>query len=653
MTSCKTIDIAKLKIFETNLNDPAAFTDMNKIKVLPEALINKIAAGEVVERPASVVKELVENAIDAGSDQIFIAIKNGGKDFISILDNGSGMSGDDAQLAIERHATSKILTSEDLENINTMGFRGEALAAIAAVSRFEVTTCSDEEAGGFQVRVEGGKLTQTARIGFPLGTRIIVENLFFNTPARQKFMKSVNTEYNHIHELIIRLALGHPQIQFRLTHNKTVVLNLPKGQNFSQRIQHCFGSDISADLIECQYEESYLSFEGLISHPAKNRASKRWQHIFINNRYVKNRSINHAIYSGYRTLLMKNMHPMFFLKLKLMPQEIDVNVHPAKTEIRLKNPNLIHTIFSEHIARILKSGSRNQLLGKPKSEDIEREQSTEKRETPNIVQKPTIPATEFHSEKNMYIEPNEQIGFNVPTAKTESATQSSSHFLKQTESEVVPIVENNPFDFSAKSDFEVNKKALPIHSNFHVIGQLHNKYILAQGENRLIVIDQHAAHERIRFEEIRNLFYSRELEAHPMLIPIMMELPPQDGLLLEQYQDSWEKLGFVIDHFGGNDYSIKEIPFILKDSDIPKVIREVLDEMSQFGKSGRLEEFFNQVFERMACHSSIRASHSLSIQEMDALIDQLINLNIQLYCPHGRPILIEIEMNELDKRFKR
>jgi len=637
---------------------------MNKIKILPEALINKIAAGEVVERPASVVKELVENAIDAGSDQIFIVIKNGGKDFISILDNGSGMSSNDAQVAIERHATSKIIKSEDLENIHTMGFRGEALAAIAAVSRFEVTTCSDEASGGFQVRVEGGKLTQTARIGFPLGTRIIVENLFFNTPARQKFMKSVNTEYNHIHELIIRLALGHPHIQFRLTHNKAVVLNLPKGQSFSERIQHSFGSDISDDLIECQYEESYLAFEGFISHPAKNRASKRWQHIFINNRYVKDKSINHAIYSGYRTLLMKNMHPMFFLKIKLMPSEIDVNVHPAKTEIRLKNPNLIHTIFSEHIARILKSGSRNQLLGQTKVEDKETEPSNsasqsmpelqKNKQSSQPVQRPPVnPTTEFHSEKNMYIEPNEQIGFDVPTLNKKATTDSPPVSTNQAEPKIAASDESNPFDFSTKNDFNGNKKALPVHANFHVIGQLHNKYILAQGEDKLIVIDQHAAHERIRFEEIRNLFYSRELETNPMLIPIMMELPPQDGLLLEQYQDSWEKLGFVIDHFGGNDYSIKEIPLILKDSDIPMVIREVLDEMSQFGKSGRLEEFFNQVFERMACHSSVRAGQSLSSHEMDSLIDQLVNLNIQLYCPHGRPILIEIELNELDKRFKR
>ena len=331
---------------------------MASIRILPEGLINKIAAGEVVERPSSVVKELVENSIDAGADQIFVTIKNGGKDLISVLDNGKGMTIDDAQLAIERHATSKISTTEDLDNINTMGFRGEALAAISAVSKFEMTTCQDEETGGFQIRVEGGKLTHTAKLGFPKGTRISVENLFFNTPARQKFMKSVNTEYNHIHDLIIRQAMGRPDIQFRLTHNKAVILNIPKGQDFNQRIQHCFGTEIFNDLVECNYEEPYLSFTGLISDPAKNRSSRRWQHTYVNDRYVKCNTLNHGIYAGYRTLLMKNMHPMFFIKVYLSPKEIDVNVHPTKVEIRLGNPNLIHTIFSEQIGGIIKHQTR-------------------------------------------------------------------------------------------------------------------------------------------------------------------------------------------------------------------------------------------------------------------------------------------------------
>ncbi len=624
---------------------------MPKIQILPESLINKIAAGEVVERPASVVKELVENSIDAGSDQIFVTIKNGGKDYISVLDNGNGMTAEDAQLSIERHATSKIINNEDLENINTMGFRGEALAAIAAVSRFELTTCGDEETGGYQVRVEGGKLTHSARMGFPKGTRITIENLFFNTPARQKFMKSVNTEYSHIHNLIIRLALGNPDIQFRLTHNKNLVLNIPKNQNFRQRIQDCFGSEISDDLVECEYEESYLSFKGLISYPSKSRSSKRWQHTFVNNRYVKNKTINHAVYAGYRTLLMKNIHPMFFIKVDLSPKEIDVNVHPAKTEIRLRNPNLIHTIFSEQISRLLKTNNRKQFFNPENnpstSEDVEPISTTENRISPDQEGQPF---------PEVFVETNEQLGFqSSPSQKIERP--SSTKRTEATKSDESEQTISNPFSFSGQPDAEPDTLS-PVHLlaqdyNYQIIGQLLNKYIIAQGEKSMVLIDQHAAHERIRFEEIRSRFYAKTLDTQPLLIPVIMELPPQDGLLLEQHQESLEKMGFVIDHFGGNDYSIKEIPTILQDCDAQNLIKDILDEVAQFGKSGKMEDIYDNIFERMACHSAIRASQPLSTQEMQALLNQLAAMNIPLYCPHGRPILIEFNINDLDKKFKR
>ncbi len=623
---------------------------MPNIQILPESLINKIAAGEVVERPASVVKELVENAIDAGSDQIFIIIKNGGKDFISVLDNGSGMSADDANLAIERHATSKIETNEDLENITTMGFRGEALAAIAAVSRFELTTCGDEEKGGFQIRMEGGKIVHSARTGFPKGTRICVENLFFNTPARQKFMKSVNTEYNHVHDLIVRLALGNPAVQFRLTHNKNLVLNIPKTTSFKQRVEHCFGAEITDDLLECKHEESYLRFHGLISHPSKAKSSKRWQHTFVNGRYVKCQTINHGIYEGFKTLLMKHTHPAFFVNLELSPQELDVNVHPAKTEIRLKNANLVHTILANQVSLQLKSIERDMLIGSKDEEVLESTSNPEIASKSEINSVNTIPEEKTTS---VYIEKDNQLGFMPPVPETFSPPKRNKSFNKVEPAET----EDKPFSF-AKSEglkplAEFETETVDPETGFTVIGQLSNKYILVQGEDKLVLVDQHAAHERIRFEEIKNQFFSNTLQSQPLLVPMMIELPPQDGILLEQYQDSWEKLGFVIDHFGGNDYSVKEIPIVLKDTNISNVIKDVLDEMAQFGKTGKLESFFNEVFEKIACHSAIRASQTLTMEEMKALINQLVKLDITLHCPHGRPVWIEFTLPELDRRFKR
>lgn len=624
---------------------------MPSIQILSETLINKIAAGEVVERPASVVKELVENAIDAGGDQIFVTVDNGGKTFISVLDNGKGMSEEDANLSIERHATSKISTNQDLENISTMGFRGEALAAISAVSRFELTTCGDEIAGGYQLRMEGGKIIHTARMGFPQGTRIVVEDLFFNTPARQKFMKSANTEFGHIHDLIVRLALGNPHIQFRLTHNKNLILNIPKETDYRNRIAHCFGNEVAESLIECSHEESYLSFNGFISDPTRSRQSKRWQHTFVNGRYVKCQTINHGIYEGYKTLLMKGLHPMFFMHLNLSPSEVDVNVHPAKTEIRLKNANLVHTIFSSQVSKLLKLQDRSTMLTRsqpPITEDKEVQ-------APKPDQKETREPAK--NDPVLFTGVDDQLGFETeaPSRKDENASASDQTFLKTDPEETQ--LDQDPFAFTPavglKQAVDVPLDEPSSDLPLTVLGQFQTKYIVAQGENKLILIDQHAAHERIRFEEIKQQFFDQQIQTQPLLVPVMIELPPQDGLLLEQYQESWTKLGFTIDHFGGNDYSVKEIPMILKDSDIGAVIKDVLDEMSQFGKSGKLETFFNEVFEKMACHSAIRAAQPLSREEMVALVKQLVKYDISLHCPHGRPVWIEFSLEELDRRFKR
>ena len=642
---------------------------MSAIQVLPESLINKIAAGEVVDRPFSVVKELMENSIDAGADQIFVTIDQGGKDYISVLDNGDGMSAKDAQLSVERHATSKIATPKDLENVTTMGFRGEALAAIAAVSRFELTTCSDENKGGFQVRIEGGKRIHAAKTGFPKGTRISVENLFFNTPARRKFMKSARTEYGHIHDLIIRLSLGYPSIQFKLVHNKSVILNITKGHTFKQRVRHCFGDEIADDLMECRHEESYLSLSGLISRPNKNRTSRRWQHTFVNDRYVKCLSINHGIYEGYKTLLMKNMHPVFFVKVHVNPSEIDANVHPAKTEIRVKNPNLIHTILANTISGLLKLGTRKQIFTHTISNKTEPEvdQTISDQGGSSEVQSKepdheNLRVESVHDEsmqtKPLFKETSHQLGFTAPNpVQTKERPKRKSTPVCHTSGPAEEIENADIFHFSndvkQHSEARVLDRAVTENAIYQVIGQLSKKYILAQGDNCLIVVDQHAAHERIRFEEIRGQFYSKELAILPLLIPLMMELPPQDGVLLEQYREEWEKIGFEIDHFGGNDYSIKKIPAILQDRDIPLIIRQVLDEAAQFGKSGKLELFFNEVFEKMACHSSVRSGQKLSHQEMQSLLDQLTGFNLHLSCPHGRPFIIEMPIGELDHRFKR
>ena len=343
------------------------YSAKKSVRILPESLINKIAAGEVVERPASVVKELLENSIDAGATDIQVTVKNGGKDLISILDNGCGMNEEDAQLAVERHATSKIIDENDLFRIQTLGFRGEALAAIASVSHFELLTCDDESQGATRIFIKGGYLEQMGKIGFPQGTKITVERLFYNTPARLKFLKTTATELQHIQQHLVQKSLAHPHIHFRLTHNRQLLLNLSGGQQLQTRIQQLFGEEFKEILMTVKHEETYLQYSGFISFPSKPRTSRRWQYIFVNDRNVKSPAINHGIYGGYGTFLGKGQHPVFFLNLKIDPTEIDVNVHPAKTEIRFRNSQLVHTILLDQISRALKDGASRRFFGREHS----------------------------------------------------------------------------------------------------------------------------------------------------------------------------------------------------------------------------------------------------------------------------------------------
>jgi len=491
---------------------------MSSIQILPEDLINKIAAGEVVERPASVVKELVENAIDAGADEVFVTIADGGKSLISVLDNGKGMSPEDARLAVQRHATSKLKTEADLEQIVNLGFRGEALAAISSVCRFELTTCEDEAVGGFQYQITGGKRPKELRIGFPRGTKIVVADLFFNQPARLKFLKAIKTEYHHIYDLILRLALAHPEIQFKLTVDKKLTLNLPKGQDFLARIEDCYGHEIAADLVHISHKESYLSFDGYFSHPAQARSSRRWQQVFLNGRSVKNQTLSQSVYEGYKTLLMKNMHPMFFMNIEMNPAEVDVNVHPAKTEVRLRNPTLIHTIFAEGLQRSLKDESRKRFFGS-NPEPAETEPSA-------VVSEGQLRAGE--ASKATFVEVNDQIGFKTDTPQPKTPSRNQPQPLGAKPATYAPKAGDSAFSFNVgepvKAAESPNLKTAD--EGFSAIGQLAEKYILAQGAGRLILVDQHSAHERVRFEEIRSDFYNHQLETHSLMLPLILSLPP-------------------------------------------------------------------------------------------------------------------------------
>ena len=648
---------------------------MGRIHVLPDSVINQIAAGEVVERPASVVKELVENAVDAGATQITVTLKEGGRDLISVLDNGSGMDEADARLAVERHATSKIALAEDLAAIQTLGFRGEALASIASISRLELVTCADEHAGGICLKLEGGTGLTVSRQGFPRGTRVTCADLFFNTPARRKFLRSSPTEFQYTHALLAQLALAHPQVHFRLQHNGKPVDSWPAAATLSERVLQVLGPEVHEGMAEVRGEEGALSFEGLVSLPSHGRPSRRWQHLFLNNRPIKNAGLNHAVYHAYRTLLMKDRHPAFVLKLRVHPAEADVNVHPAKTEVRLRNPQWAHTVLADKLHKALLDAGRRQALGEPVSvfgsgrnragADADRlvadgGMAPAFGANPGMAPVPGAMAQGFRTRHD----PAQPVPGGVPRgdlavqgwAATSDAAEAAERsggdtaaFHFHAAGTAVALTPGG----AARGFDGTGQEALALPLGVQVLSQLHTTYILAQREGSLVVIDQHAAHERILFEQLRSQFLTGAVKTERFLVPPTFELSPQNGVLLEQYLPQWRRLGFEIESFGRNGYLVREAPSILAGRDLKALLLEVLDELALFGKSGRLEEVLNEILERVACHGAIRAGMMLSQPEMEALVAQLEQLEINLYCPHGRPVWVEIGEREMEKRFKR
>jgi DNA mismatch repair protein MutL len=650
---------------------------MGRIHLLPDAVINQIAAGEVVERPASVVKELVENALDAGARQITISLEEGGRELISVLDDGCGMAEDDALLSVQRHATSKLADAAGLEAIQTLGFRGEALASIAAVSRFELLTCCDEFEGGTRLTLEGGRPGAVGRQGFPRGTRVTVRELFFNTPARRKFLRTAATEFQHIEGLLAPICLAHPEVQFRLIHNGKPVFNLgrcrgsetPAGYSadttaLAERVHQLFGAELAEGLVAVQGREGLVAWSGLVSSPSHSRSSRRWQFLFINGRPVRNAGLNHAIYQAYRTLLMKDRHPAYVLNLAVEPREVDVNVHPAKTEVRLRNPQLLHTVLADRLYKALLEAGRARAFG-PRS--IPAPRPGGQLHLPTAVAE-AVPAPAWAARSPAAppagaaagLPPSPPIpapppvpdgdgnrGSDLDGPGTGAALSLPPHPLGGGVFHFQPLTGAQPG--AAPGAAPVPR----LGGGMALLGQLHRTYILAQRAEGLVVVDQHAAHERILFEQYRAQFFQGGMVTERFLVPLTFELSPQNGLLLEHYLPQWRQLGFEIEAFGRNSYVVRQVPALLAGKDLPALILEVLDDLALFGKSGRIEEVVNEILERVACHAAIRAGDSLSREEMAALLEQLEGLDINLYCPHGRPAWVEIDSRELEKRFKR
>lgn len=588
-----------------------------KIKVLDERVISQIAAGEVIERPASVIKELVENSIDADASQIIVEVEDAGKKSIKVADDGYGMAKEDVEKAFFRHSTSKINTLRDLESINSLGFRGEALASIAAVSKVTLFSKPRNSSSieGAEIFVEGGKIRHVKDAACNEGTTVVVEDLFYNTPARRKYMKSERAEISKITDTVTRQALIYPEIFFRLLHNGQEILNTPKAHTPLDNIIHIYGKEMAKEMLPVSYSDNDLEIQGFISKPAVTRNSASHISIFVNKRYITSKGLVSAIRSGYHNLIMKNRYPIAIISIKIHPRKIDVNVHPTKQEIRFEDEKNVHNAFLKGVEESLQAKSLIPQIG-----DV-------KLETPKIeaLKIPQI----IGSEMLRKVEPIIDIGRQIS-------------------------IENFDYGMESKVEVEPPKEKVDGHlPKMTLIGQILNTYIVAQTGENLLIIDQHAAHERVRFESLLKINKDDKKEIQELLSPVTMDVTPKQGNFIAENLDILEGLGFSLVPFGRNTYQIRAVPVVMEDVASEKTFHDIIDDLISAGKSSHKEELKEKAMAIVACHSAIRGGDELSSDQMKGLVQSLYRTDNAYSCPHGRPTILSISKNEIEKRFKR
>ncbi|MBC8180277.1 DNA mismatch repair endonuclease MutL [candidate division KSB1 bacterium] len=583
----------------------------NRVKILPEDLTNKIAAGEVVDRPASIVKELVENAIDAGSDEIFILLKNGGKTLIQVVDNGTGMSREDAILAIQRHTTSKISNYDDLHNIKTLGFRGEALASIASVSRMELKTITNEKDAGSLIKIEGGTIDDVIDTGGARGTSVAVKNLFYNTPARRKFLKTDETEYRHILSFIQRFTLSCFDVSFTVYHNDQKIYDV-KPADPEIRLVDVLGGRYKNNLVTVEDKGTVLQIWGFVGKQDTAKKSRGDQFLFLNGRYIVNRALNHAVISSFGTIIPRGEFPLYALFLEIDPRRIDVNVHPSKMEVKFADERLIYNLLRAAVKRALSS---EQVIPSLSPQIGVTPQPISMSKEDFLAQQTAIPLYETAPRTQKFP------GLDIPQPQLPEKKQA---------------IQMPPSD----EKFE--------RAN---IWQINNQYILSEIKSGLIIIDQHVAHERILYEKALKDFEISNPASQQLLFPHVTELTPDEYSYLTDILPFLEKIGFVIKGFGGNTVVIEGVPSGMKISSPETILNEIIDEFKQ-NRSSSLD-IRDNVAKSYSCKMAIKKGEPLTLEEMNNLIDQLFATQSPYFCPHGRPVIINLSIEELDKRFGR
>ena len=661
---------------------------MSRIRVLPDHIANLIAAGEVVERPASVAKELVENAIDAGAVRIVVDVESGGRRLLKIIDDGEGMSRDDAILAFERHATSKISKADDLNAIGTLGFRGEALASIAAVARVELLTLADDSSAGTRVLIEGGRMRDVKDAAHPRGTTISVRDLFFNTPARRKFLRSEATESYHLTNLVTHYALAHPEISFTLMNNGRETLRVAAARDLRERAYQVFGAQFLDGLLEVNNaisEPTETSFglpqiarvRGFVSAPRERRTSRDAQFLFVNGRFVRDRLIGRALSEGYRSILPHGVYPVALLFIEVPLEEVDVNVHPAKTEVRFRRAAAVADAVREAVRAGLASAGYAPAAEERSAVQIE---AVGPDYTPPSLE-PLVETTAAQPARSFELRPEarqERMGFvsreaaaapkfkamppgedldrvaslvvsdNLPAPALEDLRETQQ---PQSDTELRAFPDLPPLDSAIKFVREMPVESLS--SNIRPLGQLDESFIIATDDEGLLLIDQHVAHERVLFDKYRALESARRPESQQMLIPETFDLTPAQAAAFDHVAEELESYGFELMRLSGRTVAIKSTPADLPASEARNVLAEVLDTVDSEKKGTARATLRDEIAASLACHAAIKVNMPLAPEKMRWLIDRLLTTSSPTTCPHGRPVILRLATQDILKGFHR
>ena len=626
---------------------------MGSIAILDENTINKIAAGEVVDRPASIVKELIENSIDAGATHISLEIKNGGISYLKLSDNGKGIAADDVELAFERHATSKIRRESDILNITSMGFRGEALASIASIAKVTLETKTHDEPTGTKIVIEGGKTLALEEIAFNKGTTITVENVFFNVPARYKFLKKDYTEAGYIEDIVTRLAIIHPEISFKYTNNNKCVLQTSGNADMKTAIYNVFGKDIAIELIPVSYTIDNLSLNGVIGTPKISRSTRQHEFTYINNRFVKDKTMTAALEKAFDQNLNIGKFPFAVLNLNISPSEVDVNVHPAKLEVKFENESKVFEIIYHGVTNALleyhKSTSPFTVIENSNEEQREHEYITP------IVSNVTVHPVEY-VEKNQTTEAkNVQNNYSnhENIAKVEIIEEKVLPKI-EVKSEFTPVYYTEENSVVEIKDLVEEDKQTKYETKvkYRYVGAIFDTYILIEIQDKMYIIDQHAAHERLLYEQIKDMYYSKNKETQMLLIPTLVELKNNEKEMVLRNIELFEQTGFVLEEFGDNMIKISGVPNIGYDIDYAEMFKDTLDSLTSDTKTTKEEKETRFVY-TLACKAAVKANMRLTREEHIALIDEMVKLDRPFTCPHGRPTAYEISKYEIERRFSR